>query len=80
MPRETAPEKEVLLQEVLGANVRQGKPQADGHEQRAVDGHQLQTLQARRPAGQGLWVRLPQPISVRLESKEGAFGGEELAG
>lgn len=74
MPRETVPEKEVFLQEVVGANVSQRKPRVDGQEQSAVDGHQLQTLQARRHAGQHLWVRLPQPISVRLESKEGAFG------
>lgn len=73
-PLSLAPEKEVLLREVLGANVSQGKHRVDGQEQSGVDGHQLESLQARHPAGQHLWVRLPQPISVRLESKEGAFG------
>lgn len=69
-----APEKEVLFQKVLGANVIQRKQQVDSKEQSAVDRHQLQPLQTRRPARQHLRVRLFQPISIRLESKEGTFG------
>lgn len=38
---EMVPEKEVLVQELLAANVTQGKHLVDGQEQSAVDGYQL---------------------------------------
>lgn len=69
-----APEKEVLFQEGLSANISQRKQPVDGQEQSAVERHQLQSLQARLRARQHLWVWLPQPISIRLESKKRAFG------
>lgn len=38
---EMVPEKEVLVQELLGANVSQGEHLVDGQEQSTVDGYQL---------------------------------------
>lgn len=67
------PKEKVLIQEIICENVGQWKDGVDGQEQGAVDGNQLQTLQARHPAGQGLWTRLPQPVIVRLEAKERTF-------
>lgn len=67
------PEEKVLVQELLITNVSQWKHRVDSQEKSTVDGYQLQTLHTWHPARQHLWVRLPQPISVCLESKKWAF-------
>lgn len=63
-----------MIQELFCADIIQWKHTVDGQEQSAEDGYQLQTLQARFPARQRPWARLPQPIGVCLETEEWAFG------
>lgn len=58
------------IHKLLCADISQGKDRVDSQEQSGVDRNQLQTLQARRPARQGLRVGLPQPVHVGLEAKE----------
>lgn len=62
-----------MIQEVIGADVSQWKHIVDSQEQSAIDGYQPQTLPTQLPARQDLWVRLPQPINVRLITKKWAF-------
>lgn len=67
------PEEDIVIQEVLGKNVRQRKVRVHGHEQDAKDRNQLEAIQTRHPARQVQGARLFQPIHVRLEAKERAF-------
>jgi len=67
------PEEEVLVQEVLRADVAQGEDGVDSHKQSPVDRDQLQPLQAGGHGRQGQGAGLPQPVHEGLEAEKGPF-------